>query len=191
MADRHTSHLQRLRGALAAGAVLLAGMTMAAGPVQATDGTSDAGSPLKPHVRALDPPAFKVLTASGQTVTDASLAGRVTVLNLWATWCSPCLRELPSLDRLQEKLGGKARVLAVSQDKEGAAVASAYLQRLGIRHMEVAYDREAALTGAFRARVLPLTVILNREGKEIARYAGDLDWTDGSVLRFIERLADR
>jgi len=160
-------------------------------PVRAASRASDSGSPLKPHARALDLPAFRIFTASGQAVTDTSLAGRVTVLNVWATWCSPCLRELPSLDRLQQRLGAKVRVLAVSQDKEGAAVASVYLDRLGIRHLDVLYDREAVLTGAFRARVLPLTVILDKEGKEHARFAGDLDWTDAPVVRFIEQLADR
>ena len=176
------------RGALAAVAVLLTCAAMIAAPAHAAP---DPGKSIKPHARPLDLPAFSLLADSGPAVTDASLAGRVTVLNIWATWCSPCLRELPSLDLLQQRLAGKVRVLAVSQDREGAAVAAPYLRRLGIRHLEALYDREATLTGAFRARVLPLTIILNKEGKELARFAGDLDWAAAPVVHLIEQFADR
>jgi len=178
-------------GALATLAALLVSAVMAVLPAQAANGASDPGSRIKPHASALDLPAFRVFTASGQAVSNSSLTGRITVLNIWATWCSPCLRELPSLDRLQEKLGGKVRVLAVSQDREGASVASPYLHRLGIRHLETLYDREATLTAAFRARVLPVTVILNQEGRELARVIGDLDWADASVVHFLGQLAGR
>lgn len=148
------------------------------------------GAAIAPHIRPQVLPSFKVASRPGKVLASNDLRGRVTVLNIWATWCSPCLRELPTLDRLQQHLGDKVRVLAVSQDEAGEKVVGPYLTRLGASHVEVHYDTKGELASAFRARVLPVTVIIDKEGRERARYVGELDWSAAAAVRFVGQLAE-
>ena len=150
---------------------------------------SPAGS-LTPHATPLALPAFRIASGQGRVLASSDMAGRVTVLNIWATWCGPCLRELPALDRLQQDLGDNVRVLAVSQDEAGDKAVRPYLARLGASPLEVHYDTKAELASSFRARVLPVTVVIDKNGRERARYVGELDWSAAAPVRFIRQLAD-
>jgi thiol-disulfide isomerase/thioredoxin len=103
--------------------------------------------------------------------------GKVVLINLWATWCAPCKLEMPSLDRLQAKLGGADfAVVPVSLDRTGAEKPRAFLTSNKLEHLELFLDSGNALTTALRAPGLPLSVLVNYEGKEIARLAGSAEW---------------
>ena len=140
------------------------------------------------HPRPLPGPALRFVDASGATSSLAALSGRPVVLNLWTTWCAPCREEMPSLERLQAALGGtRLEVLALSVDAEGTAVVTPFVHSLGIERLHVAYDafRDA---GALTAAGIPITLLLDAEGREVARRRGPSRWDDPRVVALIERL---
>ncbi len=113
--------------------------------------------------------------------------GKVVLLNLWATWCGPCKAEMPALDRLQAKLGGDAfAVLALSQDRTGPEKPAAFFAAGGIAHLPLYIDAKAEATRALRASGLPTSLILDREGREVARLIGGADWDSPDMAAKIE-----
>jgi thiol-disulfide isomerase/thioredoxin len=133
---------------------------------------------------------------TGRTVTLADFRGRVILLNLWATWCDPCIREMPSLDRLQTAMGGKGfDVVLVSQDRGGAQTVDPFYAKLGMRSLRSYLDPKSALGQAFHLRGLPTSILIDRDGNELGRLEGAETW-DGArpqaLLRwYLERGALR
>lgn len=118
--------------------------------------------------------------------------GKVVLLNLWATWCAPCKVEMPSLDRLQEKLGSdNFSVLALSVDRGGLEKPQAFFAGNGISHLVLYNDSEAEATAALRASGLPVSVVLDAEGREVARLIGPMDWDSPASIAKIEEFIKR
>jgi thiol-disulfide isomerase/thioredoxin len=133
-------------------------------------------------------PTFAVTDGDGgQVRTLDDLRGRFVLLNLWATWCVPCRKEMPTLDRLQQQLGGPDfEVVALSVDKGGAeAVRRFYgangIQRLSVR---VAANPEKALA-ALGVYGLPTTLLIDRQSGEIARLIGSANWDSKDMIDFL------
>ena len=99
------------------------------------------------------------------------------VLNLWATWCAPCVKEMPQLDALAAELEGEARVITISQDLRGAEVVDPFFAKGGYARLEPWLDSDAALSAQFAPEgVLPLTIVFDATGKEVLRITGGYDW---------------
>jgi thiol-disulfide isomerase/thioredoxin len=115
--------------------------------------------------------------ASGQPVSLGSFRGRVVLLNLWATWCIPCRKEMPALDRLQAALGGPDfEVVALSLDRGGAAASKKFLDATGASKLALYVDSTGKLANEFKAVGLPTTVLIGRDGREIGRLLGPAEW---------------
>ena len=119
-------------------------------------------------------PAVAFQTLDGKPDTLAAHHGRPLLVNLWATWCGPCLKEMPTLDALAAQ-GGVA-VLPVSQDLDGAAKVGPYLAHAALKALKPALDPKLSLSLAYQAN-LPTSVLYGSDGREVWRYAGSLDWT--------------
>ncbi|WP_367114737.1 TlpA family protein disulfide reductase [Sphingomonas sp.] len=119
-------------------------------------------------------PATAFKDASGKAVTIARFAGKPVLVNLWATWCAPCVKELPSLDVLAGAQANIA-VIAVSQDQDGMAKVGPFVARGGYRHLPPYLDTESGLSFALGAN-LPTTVLYDAKGRELWRVAGGRDW---------------
>jgi thiol-disulfide isomerase/thioredoxin len=131
--------------------------------------------------------AFK--DADGRPHHLSEWRGKVVLLNLWATWCAPCEAEMPSLDRLQAKAGGdKFTVLAISQDRTGPDKPASFFAKEGIKHLALYNDSASAAIAGLKASGLPLSIVLNREGLEIARQLGPAEWDSAGVAADIESL---
>ncbi len=117
--------------------------------------------------------------------------GVPVLVNLWATWCAPCVKELPTLDRLAERhvVDGRLGVIAVSQDMGPQASVKAFLDQHGIRHVGAWHDPEMALTAALGVQVMPTTILYDAAGKEVWRFVGDLDWTGPEAEALLAGLA--
>ena len=103
--------------------------------------------------------------------------GRVVLVNLWATWCAPCRREMTALDRLQKKLGGPDfEVVAISVDRKGLEASAAFLTETGVQSLALYVDPTSKALAALKAPGLPLTVLLDRNGHEIGRLIGPAEW---------------
>ena len=120
---------------------------------------------------------FAFTDGAGKSVHLADFAGKVLLLNLWATWCAPCVKEMPSLDRLQAELGGpNFQVLAVAQDREGGVVVLPFMKELGIKALLPYLDASASAGKVLGVQGLPTSILIGRDGREIARLLGGADW---------------
>jgi thiol-disulfide isomerase/thioredoxin len=115
--------------------------------------------------------------ATGKPVTLADFKGKPVLLNLWATWCAPCVRELPTLARLAQAQGGRLAVLTVSEDLEGARVVKPFLAKRGLAGVHPYHDPNNGLMLALKAVSLPLTILYDADGHEVWRVANDIDWS--------------
>lgn len=121
-------------------------------------------------------PADAFLTPAGEPVTLADFGGKPLLVNLWATWCGPCVAEMPTLDDLAERTEGRLQVLVVSQDITGAEVVGPYFEQAGFSRLEPYLDPENGLGFAIASGMLPTTVLYDADGKEIWRVVGAMDW---------------
>jgi thiol-disulfide isomerase/thioredoxin len=124
-------------------------------------------------------PAVTVTSPDGTTLDLAALSGTPVLLNLWATWCAPCVTEMPLLDTLAAANEGKVRVLTVSQDLKGAEEVEPFFAENKFAHLEPWLDPETDLSIAFAdsGSVLPTTVLYGADGKELWRVVGGYDWS--------------
>jgi len=175
------------RMALALGATLLgapvARKAAAAGP--------DGGlSRLREHPQGQALPEGLTFTdAEGRATDFTAFRGRGLVVNFWATWCAPCVAEMPALDRLHALVAREGiEVLALSNDRGGRAQVEPFFQRAGLRNMAIWLDPRGATGRALAVRVLPTTLILDRRGLEVARLEGDAAWDQPPMIAAIRRL---
>lgn len=131
-------------------------------------------------------PLFSFQDATGETLTLADFRGRVVLLNVWATWCPPCREEMPSLDRLNAKLGGPAfEVVALSIDRDPALVKPFY-QEFGVQTLHGYFDSSSKVSSILRAPGVPITLLIDQEGREIGRALGPAAWDSPQVEALIE-----
>lgn len=135
----------------------------------------------KDNFTLLAPPVPAPQTAfkdgSGQELSLAAFKGRVVLLNFWATWCAPCVREMPTLDRLQAKLGGQGlAVVAVSEDNGGLAVVSPFFKQYSLGNLEIYLDPTGELSRSFGLKGLPTTLLIDAEGHVVGGLEGPAEW---------------
>jgi thiol-disulfide isomerase/thioredoxin len=123
----------------------------------------------------------------GGDISLADFEGVPVLVNLWASWCAPCLKELPTLEKLEQShaIDGQLGVIAVSQDRAPKASVDAFLAGKKIGRFAAFHDPEMALSGAFGVEVLPTTLLYDSNGRELWRYVGDLDWTDAEAAKLL------
>ncbi len=117
-------------------------------------------------------PAVPFQDSSGKTVSIATFAGKPVLLNLWATWCAPCVKEMPTLDKVAQTL----TVVPVSQDLDGAAKVTPFFAKGGYTHLKPYLDTKTGLSIAYNAS-LPTSVLYDSTGHEVWRMTGGMDWT--------------
>jgi thiol-disulfide isomerase/thioredoxin len=123
----------------------------------------------------------------GNPVRLADHRGKVLLVNFWATWCAPCVRELPSLDRLNAKHAGPDfEVLAVSADFGGAHQVRPFYAEHGIRSLALILDKGGALRRAAGVRALPTTLLIDRAGNELGRLQGVAEWDTPEVEALLD-----
>jgi thiol-disulfide isomerase/thioredoxin len=159
--------------------------------VAAEDAAGDAGKPsgLEKLVRVEPASALPDITFVDGEGRDRNLAewrGKVVLVNLWATWCAPCKREMPGLDRLQAKLGGADfAVLPISLDRTGPEKPRQFLTSNGLKNLGLFLDRGNTLMQTLRVPGLPLSALIDRQGREIARLAGPAEWDSAEAESII------
>lgn len=127
--------------------------------------------------------------ADGRDIRLGDLKGQVTLVNFWATWCAPCIKEMPSLSRLQATLGSEDfQIAVVSIDREGFEVTEPFLANLGVQNLTSYLDRSTRLTIEVGAIGLPTTILLNRNGEIVGRTIGPANWDSKDAKRLISAL---
>jgi len=139
--------------------------------------------------KALPPPDTPLLDPDGKTIKLADLKGQVMVVNLWATWCAPCVKEMPTLAKLQAAYPGRIKVVAVSMDRtEDREKARAFIAE----HGPLAFYQDPKYAMAFAldppAEGFPTTVLYDAKGAERARLSGAADWNSPDARAVVEAL---
>ena len=176
------------RAMLAAAALTLPVALALRKPRAATPGLADLGR-LQPTDGAAVP-ELRFSTADGTVRTLADYAGQGVVLNLWATWCVPCVAEMPALDALARLVAGDGvAVLALSSDRGGAPPVERFYRDKGIRTLPILLDPRGDAARALGARGIPTTLLIDRAGKERGRLEGAADWASAEFVEAIRRMA--
>ena len=132
-------------------------------------------------------PSRTLRGADGAETTLHAYVGEVLVLNLWATWCAPCMEEMPTLAELQRRFEGRLRVIPVSVDSEADRErAQRELAELSGGSLPFLIDISRGVLFDARAAGMPVTIIYNRRGEEVARLAGGADWSSDEAVALME-----
>ena len=141
---------------------------------------------LKPHGEPRPLKSFKFIDGDLKAASLADFRGKIVLLNIWATWCGPCRAEMPTLERLQQNLGGPDfEVVALSIDQEGVPVVKKFYEELGIKALRIFVDPTMRAPLELNAIGVPTTLLVDREGREIGRHAGPAEWDSPEVIATI------
>lgn len=144
---------------------------------------------LHEHIVQVDDtaPDFSITADNGRTISRTDFGGKLLVLNFWATWCAPCIEELPSLDEFQRKLANQGVVvLGVSVDKDEKAY-KRFLERAKVSFL-TARDPENTINAEYGTFKYPESYIINRDGKVVMKIISATDWTDEKMLSYVKSL---
>lgn len=130
-------------------------------------------------------PGAELADPGGAKLVLAELKGKPVLVNLWATWCVPCIAEMPLLDELAAELGETVEVVTVSEDIQGAEKVVPFFADNKFSHLPQWMDTPNALPPAFGANSLPLTVLYDAQGKEVWRVMGGYDWSSAEARELI------
>ncbi len=148
-----------------------------------------AGFTFTPYPTAHKLPLSQVTfeNAQGKHMTLADFKGKVVLLNIWATWCPPCVHEMPTLDKLQKLLGGKNfAVVPLSVDKGGIYTVKSFYDDNFISHLPIYVDPTTQVLDTLSILGTPTTILINKQGEEIARTMGPEDWDQPAVIAQIK-----
>jgi thiol-disulfide isomerase/thioredoxin len=145
---------------------------------------------MHPEPRSL--PEIRLENGEGETMSLADFKGSLVLLNIWATWCAPCRREMPTLDRLQATLGGPDfQVVALSLDRKGLPVVQEFYSELGLETLPIYVDASGETQRALSVLGLPTTLLLDRDGNEVGRLLGPAEWDSPEMVGFLREYLKR
>lgn len=178
----------RLLNGLAPGSIFLAAVLLAGCDRQSeAPAQPQAGAPAAPQVGVFDRsrkgsamPDFQLRDAAGKELNLASLKGKPVLINLWATWCAPCVVELPQLNTLAQEMPG-LKVLTVNQDMDKLAKVAPFLAEKGGAKLEPWLNPDNSLSFQFEAATLPATILYDSAGREVWRFTGPREWLDAEA----------
>lgn len=154
---------------------VLVGATALFGGARAAAADKPLPYTVHPTPRSLPDIEFK--DREGKELRLSHFKGKVVLLNVWATWCPPCRREMPTLDKLQGRFGGNDfEVMALSIDRAGVHAVEAFFMEIGVKHLRLYIDQSMAAMRKLAVVGLPTTLLIDREGREVWRYAGAAEW---------------
>jgi thiol-disulfide isomerase/thioredoxin len=139
-------------------------------------------------------PAVNFIEGKALKRTLADYRGRGVILNFWATWCGPCVREMPQLDRLNALIRKDGiDVLTVSEDRNGIALIEKFYQINGLKHLPLLRDAQSnnsqgKLMSRLAVRGLPTTILINAQGQEVGRVVGPAEWDKPDAVKFLRGL---
>jgi thiol-disulfide isomerase/thioredoxin len=148
---------------------------------------TEAGKGLDRSHKGQPAPAVKFKNPDGGTFDLSKFKGTPVLVNLWASWCAPCIKELPTLQKLESAQAdeGKLGIIAVSQDMAPQGSVDAFLSERDIGRFAAFHDPDMGLSSALGVQILPTTVLYDAQGREVWRYVGDMDWTSAEAAKLL------
>ncbi len=137
-------------------------------------------------------PEIAIIGRDGKTHGLGDFGGKVLLVNFWATWCAPCRREMPALERLRLELAGETfEVLTVSTDRGGLERSEKFLAELGVSDLPLYLDESSRAARALGIYGLPTTLLIGMDGHEIGRLVGPAEWDGADATTFLEQVISR
>ena len=168
--------------------LLIAANAAVAGPVD-WQAARDAGLPKLVESEVAPVPEVEFTDLEGGTHRLSDWKGKVVLLNFWATWCAPCREEMPSLDALQAQRGGDDfAVLTIASGRNPPPAIRKFMDETGVKNLPVLTDERMALARAMGVMAMPVTILIDAEGNEVARMIGDADWSSPAALSVVDQL---
>jgi len=134
-------------------------------------------------------PVFEFADDEDRTLTLSEFQGKVVLLNVWATWCPPCRKEMPALDRLQAALGSNDfQVVALSVDRQGLSAVKRFYAEIGIKHLSMFNDNSDKALRKLGVFGIPTTLLIDRQGQELGRLIGPADWDKLEMVAFLSNV---
>ena len=163
----------------------ISGLPSSGTPITATPSNKEFSLSVLEPPRPL--PGLTFVDGEGEGMTLKAFEGQFVLLNIWATWCVPCREEMPSLDRLQARLGGPDFVVVpLSIDREGLPAVKAFYEELGLKALGIYVDQSGRASGKLGAAGIPTTLLVDREGREIGRKVGPAEWDSDEVVTALQ-----
>ena len=136
-------------------------------------------------------PDVEFTSRSGESMTIGDFEGRALVVNFWATWCGPCVKEMPSLNRLQQQFNRESvLVLAVAAGRNPPDKVDNFLRKYELEELTVVFDQKATFSHANSVFSIPVTLLVDRQGYELARFFGDTEWDTREAINAVGVLAE-
>lgn len=182
---------------------LVAAYSWPGAPLRRDDGSivssrPDTGAPQEAALGEFTPvdpprpaPELHFTTRDGKPVSLADFRGHFLLVNLWATWCGPCVREMPSLQQLQVRLGDRLEVLAISEDRGGAQAVDPFLTQHRLDRLAVYLDPKTAALQAFGLQGLPTSFLIDPKGRILGQLEGAADWNAPDMVARLEKYLGR
>ncbi len=125
---------------------------------------------------------------SGNKINLSDYHGKLVIINFWATWCQPCKKEMPSLDKLyQDNSFKNLHVLAVNMEQPNKLKTKKFFTDLNIKKLKIFFDKDLNFVKEFKLRGVPTTVLINKEGAEFARIIGEVNFQDNKFLKWLSK----
>jgi len=125
---------------------------------------------------------------SGNKINLKDYVGKLTILNFWATWCSPCKKEMPSLDRLYKNKNFKnLEIIPVNIEQPNRLKTKNFFSDIGIKNLNIFFDSNFNFVKAFKLRGVPTTILINKNGNEFARIIGEIDFQDKKFTKWLAK----
>ena len=139
------------------------------------------------HQSPRDLPILEIENIKSQKIILEKLSSKVTLINFWATWCAPCKKELPLLDKLANSVDSKQlNIVLINLENKKYSDVKSFLDNLGIKNLTTYFDKNLKLTRSLGLRGVPVTLVVNSEKKEVARILGDIDFNNEEFVNWIK-----
>ena len=139
------------------------------------------------HQSPRDLPILEIENIKSQKIILEKLSSKVTLINFWATWCAPCKKELPLLDKLANSLDSKQlNIVLINLENKKYSDVKSFLDNLGIKNLTTYFDKNLKLTRSLGLRGIPVTLVVNSDKKEVARILGDIDFNNEEFVNWIK-----
>ena len=138
------------------------------------------------HEKPKDLPDLELINKKGNRIIFNDFSSKLTLLNFWATWCAPCKKELPKLDTLDQKIPqGQLNIVLINIENIKYEKVQSFFDEVKVKNLVSYFDIKLKLTKELKLRGIPITLIVNSQGKEVGRIIGDLDFTDSRFIAWI------
>lgn len=154
---------------------------------QASAAEAESGKGVDRSHKGEPAPSTKFKNPDGGDFDLSKFKGTPVLVNLWASWCAPCIKELPTLQELEAGQAdeGKLGIIAVSQDMAPQGSVDAFLAERDIGRFAAYHDQDMGLSSALGVQILPTSVLYDAQGKEVWRFVGDMDWTGAEAAKLL------